>query len=125
MTPRELVDAYLTALSARDYDRARLLLADEGFSYISPIINFDNADDFVEYLLYSGGVVADMEMSKVFVDGNDVCHFLLLTTYLGDKRRMTVVQWAQVADNRIRRLELIYDAHDYKQMLEQPQAPAD
>ena len=125
MEPRELVDAYLAALTARDYELARSLLADEGFTYLSPMTSLDNADNFAEYMLYTGGVVAGMNVRKVFVDGGDVCHFLMLTTYLGDKRMTPVVHLAQVIDGRIRRIELIYDAHDYKQMLEQPPEPAD
>ena len=116
--PRQLVDDYLDALMARDYERARSLLADSGFRYVSPVRSFDNADVFIEYILYSGGVVDRMELRKVFVDGGDVCHFLMLTTYLGDKRQTPVVQWTKVADGRIQHIELLFDAHDYKQMFE-------
>jgi len=121
--PRTVVDTYLAALSARDYERARALLADTGFRFVSPVASFDDPDSFIEYTLYSGGAVARVDQRKVFVDGGDVCHFLLLTTYLGDKRQTPVVQWAQVADGRIHSIELLFDAHDYKQMFERPQEP--
>ena len=116
--PRKIVDAYLEALNGRDYERARSLLADSGFEYVSPISRFNDADALIQYSLYSGGVVASMEKRKVFVDGDDVCHFLNLTTYMGDKRKTPVVHWAQVADGRIRRIEPLFDAHDYKKMLD-------
>ena len=116
--PRKIVDDYLEALNRRDYEHARSLLADSGFEYVSPISRFSDADALIEYSLYSGGVVARMEKRKVFVDGDDVCHFLMLTTYMGDKRETPVAHWAQVAEGRIRRIELLFDAHDYKKMLE-------
>jgi hypothetical protein len=116
--PRQLVDDYLKALIARDYERARALLADRQFQYASPTHTFDNADDFIEFSLYSSGVVDHIEQRKVFVDGNDVCHFLMLTIYLGDKRQTPVAQWAHVTNGRIQRLELLFDAHEYKNMFE-------
>jgi len=120
MEPRAVVDAYLAALTARDYDRARALLADSGFQFRSPMASFDDVDAFIEYTLYSSGAVTRVEERKVFVDGGDVCHFLTLTTHLGDKRQTPVAQWAQVADGRIQSIELLFDAHDYKQMFESP-----
>jgi hypothetical protein len=117
--PRQIVDDYLEALMARDFERARSLLADSGFHYVSPIHTFDDADAFIEFSLYSSGVVGQLEVRKVFADENDVCHLLTLTTYLGDKGHTPVAQWTQVDDNgRIRRIELLFDAHEFKVMFE-------
>lgn len=116
MQPRELVDAYIAALSARAYDQARGFLADGGFEYTSPIASFNDADDFMEYTTLMGGIVHSISSRKVFVDGTDVCHFLVLNTQIAEKERTSVAQWSRVDGGRIRRIEVLFDAHQYKVM---------
>jgi len=115
---RRLVDAYLDAIESHDYERARGLLADEGFRYESPISSFSSADDFMQHMSLMGGIVHKIERLKVFVDGSDVCHFLVFVTQLSDKESTKVAQWAQVADGRIARIEALYDTHWYRQMFD-------
>ena len=115
---KRLVDEYLDAIGSHDYERARGLLADEEFSYESPISSFSSADDFMQHMSLLGGIIHEIEHLKVFVDGDDVCHFLVFVTQLSDKESTKVVQWAQVADGRIRRIEVLFDAHWYRQMLD-------
>ena len=124
MEPRQVVDRYLDALARRDYDRARTFLADRGFSYTSPIASFDSADDLVEYLTMVSGIVERMERRKIFVDGSDVCHFLTYTTRIAEREQTQVVQWAHVDGERIRRIELVFDAHQFKIMFERPEPQA-
>ena len=118
--PLQVVEGYLDALARRDFDAIRGLLVDEGFSYTSPIATFDSADDLVTYLTIVSGIVQGVECRKVFVDGPDVCHFLVYTTQLAEKQQTQVVQWAAVEGERIRRVELLFDAHQYKIMFGQP-----
>ena len=114
--PRELVDAYLAALSDRDYERARTFLADSDFEYTSPIATFADADAFMDYTMLVGGIIHAITCRKAFVDGPDVCHFLVFDTQLAEKVSTPVVQWSQVAGGRIRRIEVLFDAHQYKLM---------
>ena len=116
MQPRELVDAYIVALSAREYDQARRYLADAGFEYTSPVASFDDADDFMEYTMLMGGIVHSIGIRKVFVDGADVCHFLVFTTQIAEREQTSVAQWSRVERGRIRRIEVLFDAHQYKVM---------
>jgi hypothetical protein len=113
-----VVESYLDAIAAFDYERARSFLADSGFSCRSPISNFVSADDFVAYLSLSGGIVQQMRRRKAFVDGEDVCHILDFIIQLSDKRTVRVAQWARVVDGRIVSLELLYDAHEYHRLFE-------
>jgi hypothetical protein len=110
------VDEYLDALESHDYERARGFLADEGFSYESPISSFSSADDFMQHMSLLGGIVQKIERLKVFVDGRDVCHILVFVTQLSDKASTKVVQWARVEDGRIRRIQSFYDTHWYREM---------
>ena len=116
MQPRGLVDAYIAALSAREYEQARGFLADAGFEYTSPIASFRDADDFIEYTMLMGGIVHSISSRKVFVDGADVCHFLVFNTQVAEKERTSVAQWSRVEGGRIRRIEVLFDAHQYKVM---------
>jgi hypothetical protein len=113
-----VVEGYLDAIAAFDYERARSFLANSGFSFRSPISNFASADDFIAYLSLTGGIVQQMRRRKVFVDGQDVCHILDFVIQLSDKRTVPVAQWARVADGRIDSLELIYDGHEYHRLFE-------
>lgn len=115
---KRLVDEYLDAIESHDYEHARALLADRGFSYESPLSSFSSADDFMQHMSLLGGIIHRIERRKVFVDGGDLCHFLVFVTQLSDKESTKVVQWARVADGRIRRIETLFDAHWYRQMLE-------
>jgi hypothetical protein len=113
-----VVEGYLDAIAAFDYERARAFLADTGFSYVSPISTFSDADDFIAYLSLSSGIVQQMRRRKVFVDGDDVCHMLELVIQLSDKRTVPVAQWAQVANGRIRSMELLFDGHEYHRLFD-------
>jgi len=118
--PRSVVEAYLEALRSHDYERARGYLADRDFRYRSPISSFTDADDFIQYLSLSGGIVQRIAPVKVFADGPDVCHFLRYVIQLSEKESVTVAQWANVANGRIQHLELVFDAHLYRVMFEAP-----
>ena len=116
--PRQLVEAYLRAIEEHMPERARGLLADTDFSYRSPIASFDDADAFVSYIAFSGGIVQRIRTRKVFVDGPDVCHFLEFHVQISNKVAVDLVQWARVRDDRIQRLELLFDAHPYRVMFD-------
>ncbi len=113
---RQPVDDYLDAIASHDYERARSLLADEGFRYESPISSFDAADDFIQHMSLMGGIVQGIERLKVFVDGGDVCHLLVYVTQLSDKESTRVAHWSRVVDGRIQRIETLFDTHWYRQM---------
>ncbi len=114
MNPREIVEAYLNALGERDYTVVRTLLADEGFVYRSPIANHTHADDYVNHVFMSDGVMQRLEIRKCFVDGNDVCHFLRVHAQISEKITHDLVHWAHVDQGRIDHIEVLFDASLYK-----------
>ncbi|MCC5859213.1 MAG: nuclear transport factor 2 family protein [Ectothiorhodospiraceae bacterium] len=113
MSPRETVEAFLAALGSRDYETVRALLADNDFSYRSPIAEHASADDFVNHTFMSDGVLQRIEIRKCFVDGDDVCHFLQVHAQISEKITRDVVQWAHVSQGRIDRIEVLFDASLY------------
>jgi hypothetical protein len=115
---RRQVEEYLDAIESHAYDRARLVLADEGFEYESPICRFSSADAFAQHMSLIGGIIQRIERVKIFVDGQDICHFLVLVTQISHKESTKLVQWARVQDGRINRIEVLFDAHWYRRMFE-------
>ncbi len=116
-TPLEIVDAYLEAIAKHDLGRARSLLSDIGFEYLSPINRFASADEFIAYMELASPIVQRVVTRKVFVDGDELCHFLQVTSQISEKRSTAVAQWSQVTAGKITRLELVFDAHEYKSLL--------
>ncbi|MBA1148575.1 nuclear transport factor 2 family protein [Ectothiorhodospiraceae bacterium WFHF3C12] len=115
-TPREIVDGYLEAVDRRDYPAVRRHLADEGFLYTSPINRFTSADELMGYIEYVTPIVQRREVRKVFADGDDVCHILVFTTQLSEKSSSDVAQLSEVRDGRIVRIQVIFDAYEYRMM---------
>ncbi len=118
--PRAIVESYLAAIGAHDYEGARRHLADTGFRYDSPISSFSDPDDFIQQLSLSAAIVQRIEPLKAFVDGRDVCHFLRFTIQLSEKESVKVAHWARVVDGRIQQLDVVFDAHVYRRMFEAP-----
>jgi hypothetical protein len=112
--PKEIVDAYLDAIASHDYEGARRYLADAGFTYESPIARFDSADAFMEYSALNMGILQGVERVKTFVDGPDVCNFLVMRIQISDKQRVKLVNWSHVEQGRIRRMEVLFDARIYQ-----------
>jgi hypothetical protein len=114
--PLSVVEDFLAAGDAFDYERARTFLADSGFSFQSPIARFDSADDFIQYSALAGGIVQSIERRRAFADGPDVCHFLTYRIQISEKQSVEVAQWAQVSGGRIVRIEAIFDATAYRML---------
>jgi hypothetical protein len=112
--PQSIVNAYLAAQLARDFVAMRGLLADRGFCYRSPIALFDRADDFIQYAALSSGIIIDREIRKVFVDGEDICHFLTYRIQISEKLAVEAAQWSRVHEGRIQRIEAVFDASAYR-----------
>lgn len=120
--PIAVVDAYLDAIGDHDYERARGYLADTGFRFESPISTFTDADEFIQYLSLTGGIIQRVEPMRVFTDGDDVCHFLRFVVQISDKESVKVAQWARVIDGRIQQLDLVFDAHLYRALFDEPKS---
>lgn len=116
--PAEVVNAYLDAIAAGDFVRARRCLADQDFSNRSPISTFDNADAFIADISRVGAILERLERRKLFVDGNDVCVILDYVTYM-EKRQVTpVVHWMRVVGGKITTIETFFDARIYEALFQ-------
>ena len=110
----DVVERYLDALVAHDHDAVAALIATGGFRYESPIANIADRDAFLEYIMMTGGILRGIERRRVFVDGADVCHWLVLDTQLSERISTRAVQWTTVADGAITRIELWFDPYRWR-----------
>jgi hypothetical protein len=113
-----VVEAYFDALVGHDYERAAALLATDGFRYESPIAKFSRIDDFVQYMSGLGGILHGIERRRVFVDGDDVCHWLVFETQLSERVSTRAVQWTRVIGGRIAFIEVLFDPYRYRLLFE-------
>ncbi len=116
-SPLEIVDAYIDSIAQHDNARARRYLSDSDFEYISPLNTFSSADKLMDYMELATPILQRVERRKVFIDGDELCHILLVTSQISEKRAATVVQWSKVTADKIARIELVFDAHEYKMLL--------
>ncbi|ALP54694.1 hypothetical protein Tel_01560 [Candidatus Tenderia electrophaga] len=116
LTPQQIIDAYLEAIEARDFERARRHLDDRHFQYRSPVLNSDGADEFIANISHIGAILARIERRHIFVDGADVCHVLRFITSWSTATATDVVQWSKVKDGKIRSIETFFDARVYREM---------
>ncbi len=115
-----VVDAFLQAIEARDFERARSCLADSGFHYRGAIGSFDDAAAFVADLSRLGPILTRLERRKCFVDGDDVCVILNLVTSLAELSQTRLALWVKTAGGRIATIEVFFDARPYAQLFDPP-----
>jgi ketosteroid isomerase-like protein len=114
--PLSVTTAYLAALHAFDYERARSFLADEDFEFTSPINHFDSADEFAHHLSLVGGIIQSARIRKVFMDEAELCHILTYRIQISEKQDLTLALWTRVRNGRIVRMEAIFDASVYRDL---------
>ncbi|MCG6941574.1 MAG: nuclear transport factor 2 family protein [Thiohalocapsa sp.] len=118
---RAVVDAYLDALASHDHDAIAALIAPDGFSYVSPIASIHDGAAFLEYMMMTGGILLGIQRRRVFVDGDEVCHWLVFETQLSERISTPAAQWASVQGGRITRIELLFDPHRWRALFEPAQ----
>ena len=118
--PEDVVNAFLDAFEARDFERARSFLSDDDFSYRSPIESFNNADDYIVTVSRVGPILERIERCKTFIDGNDVCSILKIHTTMDTLNATPVVELITVVDGKITSMEAIFDATEYNKMIVSP-----
>lgn len=114
--PDKVAHAYLDAISARDFERAREFLADDHFQQRSPIGAFDDADAYVADISRIGAILEGIERRRTFVDGNEVCLMVNYITRMDGRMVTPVVYWMRIDGGKIRSIESFFDARGYDEM---------
>lgn len=113
---RNLADAYLSAIGRRDFATARSYLSDGDFRYRSPVSSYQDADVFISNFERIGPILVKLETRFSCMEGPDACHFFDATLSIGEYVTYPCAQLTKVANGRITRIEVIFDASDYRRM---------
>ena len=115
-TPQQTVEAYLQAIAERDLDQARRYLADTRFRYTSPIGSFADADRLIESLFGVPPILEQLTLRKCLSEGEEVIGILDVRVTMQNYATHAIAFWCRVEDGRIRSMEVIFDASEYRRM---------
>ena len=115
-TPQQTVEAYLQAIAERDLDQARRYLADTRFRYTSPIGSFGDADRLIESLFGVPPILEQLTLRKCLSEGEEVIGILDVRVTMQNYATHAIAFWCRVQDGRIRSMEVIFDASEYRRM---------
>jgi ketosteroid isomerase-like protein len=115
-TAANVVETYSRALSARDFETARSLLADD-LQFEGPIDTFGRADDYMKAIKGLFGMVRGVEPQLTIAQGDDVAVFYRLDTPVA---LAPVAEWYRVRDGKIAQLRAYFDARPFSPPTGQP-----
>lgn len=115
-TPQEITDAYIDAIETSNYEQARFYLDDYNFRYRSPVINSNDADEFISNISHVGSILKRIDRRRTFFDGNEVCQVLRFVTEFSTVRTTDVMQWTTIRNGKIVNMEAAFDGRVYREM---------
>jgi ketosteroid isomerase-like protein len=118
MTAVETVARYYDAWQSRKGDFSGVPLA-EDFSFVGPMASFDNAEGYRAMASEAGQAVTSFRVRRQFVDGNTVCSIIDWEMSVPGLGQLTSAEVLEVADGKIVRGELIYDAEALRHAMTQ------
>ena len=121
MTAPETVARYYDAWQNRSGDMSDVPLA-EDFTFIGPVASFENAEGYRAMAREAGQAVTSFRVRRQFVDGNAVCSIIDWEMAMPGLGMLTSAELLEVADGKIIRGELIYDAEALRRAMGQPQS---
>ena len=116
MSAASVAEEFFDAWTGGNFDRARDLLADDGFRFEGPIDTFDDRDSYLASLRGLAAIVTGAERLKVFEDGDDACVIYELRTQPVPSSR--IAEWYRVRDERIVWMLVLFDARPFAALFE-------
>jgi hypothetical protein len=106
-----VVDAYMRCLRTKDLAEQRRLLNDD-LSFEGPFDRFTKADDYHQALSHLVPMVDNIDVKKVFVDGDDVLVIfdMVTSTPIGTA---PVVEWHTIEGDKISSIRAYFDARPW------------
>lgn len=106
-TPADTASAYFEGWRRSDAESLRDVLADD-IVFDGPMGHVEGLEDNIASLHGLLGIVSDVAVRHVFVDGPDVATvYDLHTTVTADP--LAVVNWSHVVDGRIDTMRVVFD----------------
>jgi hypothetical protein len=117
MQPKEIVAQFIADVSAQRLEKAKTLLAEEGFEYVGPNMRFLNRDDMVSYQFGMVAIQKDLVLRQLSADGEHVFAILDYQTYFEQIGDVRLAVWFRVRDDKIQTVETFYNAAVVENML--------
>ncbi len=108
MQPKDVVMGYQKALGSGDWRSARSFLRDD-LKFKGPIAQHDRPEPYLEDLKRLHDIVEEVQMKKVFADGDDVCllYDMVTNTPAGTA---FICEWHHVSGDKISSIRVVFDA---------------
>lgn len=100
---------YFTAWQGKDFDTLRSVLADNA-TFRGPLGTADSGEECLAGLKGMAPMLTDIDLQKVFVDGDDVLTWFELHT--GKVSPMPTASWMHVQDGKIDRIRITFDPRE-------------
>ena len=117
MTNVQLVNDYLAAFYAGDFDRAQALVADD-FRFKGPFVEAASKQAFFDSAARLKPIVRGFDLLRQWCDGADVCSIfdLRLQTPVGSGS-VTLCEWLTVRDSLLRTGRVILDTAPFRALV--------
>lgn len=104
---KEVVEKYQSALGKDDWKLARTFLEDH-LEFRGPLDTFHRAEDYLAALQKLYPMVEDVDVKRVFAEGDDVV-ILCDLHFKPPLPTMYVVEWYTVSGDQISRVQVVFD----------------
>ena len=112
----QLARSYLQAIGDRDFTLARKMLVDKGFSYKSPIGDYDDADRFIQSVSALEPILEEVSVRRLFASGSEAMALVDTRITLHGYVTRTSAMLFRVEKGKITTIEAIFDASEYHKM---------
>lgn len=104
--PKAVATAYFESWKAKDFDTLRALLADD-VTFRGPLGIADGVDECLQGLKGMSGMITDIVIHKIFVDGPDVVTWYDL--HAAHTGPMPTANWSHLRDGKIAAIRATFD----------------
>ena len=121
MTALHLAARYYDAWENKQGDLSDVPLA-EDFRFVGPVASFETAGGYRAMAREAGQAITSFRVRRQFVDGNTVCSIIDWEMAMPGLGKLTSAEILEIADGRIVRGELIYDAEELRRAMGEAQS---
>ncbi len=117
MTNTAIVKQYLEAFGNKDMETARKLVADS-FKFNGPMQQHESANAFFEAMEGFVPMVAGIDLVGTAENGEWVGTYYNFRATVPGLENTTTSEWFRVADGKIQESHLVFDASNWRKMME-------
>ncbi len=105
---KKIVLSYQKALGKNDWEAARRLLKND-MKFKGPLAAYDKPEPYLEDIKKLHQIVEDVEMKKIFADGDDVCLLYDMKTNTPAGTAF-ICEWYHVIGEKVGSIRVVFDA---------------